>query len=581
MKLQRLTMIGFRSYSEPAEVVFEPGVNVFLGRNEAGKSSILLAIQAALYPPRLATEREPLVSEGSDRCQVALEYSLPGGRMFRVERDLVAGKGSIAECREGTWHLLATAPGDVAKLVREHTGCDEPLFRASLLVRHEGVEVGDGSDLVNSLNERLEVLVSGSPGGVSAAKAVNKLETRVKELSGPRAGLVVAAEAKLREARETLERARAGGRRLEAARPLLAAAAERAGALEGELAEAQAVLERARRVAALERRIADATAARAAIDRVLDAGAQMSGSVGRPLAPVALGAGAVVAGIVVAWLWSVPAGAVLAVLGAVLVAFSWFRRAQPAAPGPDLAELTAERAARGRDLAELEAELEQAAPHRLDPAELARLDARAARLPAELKEAQRTQMRMEVELQALESSDLSLSELEDEVEVASSELARLKRKLEAMRLAQEELRAAIEDIRSGVGPQLAAEATRALRGVAPGYAVALADAPGLAFRPAWADGEPLGRRELSDGTLDQFYFAVRVALADVLLGDLRPPLLLDDPFRYADEERRRSLHLMLAEIAEARQVIYFTIEEPTGLQVTHRLPAHASGVVAE
>ncbi|TMC14656.1 MAG: hypothetical protein E6J29_02475 [Chloroflexi bacterium] len=560
MKLLRLAMIGFRSYSELAEVVFEPGVNVFLGRNEAGKSSILLAIQAALYPPRLATEREPLVSEGSDRCQVALEYSLPGGRMFRVERDLVAGKGSIAECREGTWHLLATAPGDVAKLVREHTGCDEPLFRASLLVRHEGVEVGDGSDLVNSLNERLEVLVSGSPGGVSAAKAVNKLETRVKELSGPRAGLVVAAEAKLREARETLERARAGGRRLEAARPLLAAAAERAGALEGELAEAQAVLERARRVAALERRLADATAARAA---------------------TGLGAGAVVAGIVVAWLWSVPAGAVLAVLGAVFVAFSWFRRAQPAAPGPDLAELTAERAARGRDLAELEAELEQAAPHRLDPAELARLDARAARLPAELKEAQRTQMRMEVELQALESSDLSLSELEDEVEVASSELARLKRKLEAMRLAQEELRAAIEDIRSGVGPQLAAEATRALRGVAPGYAVALADAPGLAFRPAWADGEPLGRRELSDGTLDQFYFAVRVALADVLLGDLRPPLLLDDPFRYADEERRRSLHLMLAEIAEARQVIYFTIEEPTGLQVTHRLPAHASGVVAE
>src|SRR5207302_1672276 len=134
-------MIGFRSYSELAEVVFEPGVNVFLGRNEAGKSSILLAIQAALYPPRLATEREPLVSE-------------------------------------------------------------------------EGIEVGDGSDLVRSLNERVEVLVSGSPGGVGAAKAVSKLETRVKELSGQRVGLVVAAEAKQREARETLERARAGARRL-------------------------------------------------------------------------------------------------------------------------------------------------------------------------------------------------------------------------------------------------------------------------------------------------------------------------------------------------------------------------------
>src|SRR5438105_234663 len=265
-------MIGFCSYSELAEVVFEPGVNVFLGRNAAGKSSILLAIQAALYPPRLATEREALVSEGSDRCLVSLEYSLSGGARYRVERDLVASKGSIAECREGTWHVLATAPADIAKLVREHTGCDEPLFRASLLVRHEGIEVGDGSDLVRSLNERLEVLVSGSPGGVSAAKAVSKLETRVKELSGPRVGLVVAAEAKQREARETLERARAGARRLEEARPLLAAATERAKALEAEQVEAQAVLDRARRVAALERRIADAKAARSAIDRVLDAG---------------------------------------------------------------------------------------------------------------------------------------------------------------------------------------------------------------------------------------------------------------------------------------------------------------------
>ena len=581
MRLSRLAMIGFRSYSELAEVVFEPGVNVFLGRNEAGKSSILLAIQAALYPPRLATEREPLVSEGSDRCLVSLEYQLPGGVAYLVERDLVAGKGSIAECREGTWHVLATAPGDIARLVREHTGCDEPLFRASLLVRHEAIEVGDGSDLVKSLNERLELLVSGSPAGVSAAKAVSKLDKRVQELGGPRAGLVVAAEAKVREARETLERARAGARRLEAATPLLAVATDRTLALEAEQAEGQAVLERARRVATLERRIADARAARAAIDRVLDAGAQLSRPAGPPLGLVAVGGVAILAGIAIAASWSVAVGVVVAVLGAAFAGALWLRRGQPETAGPDLAELSAERAARGRDLEELEAELEQAALHRLDPAELAKLDARVTRLPVEVQEATRAQIRLEVELKALEAGGDSLSELGDEVEVANRELERLKLKLEATRLAREELQAAIEDIRCGVGPQLAAEATRSLQGVAPGYAVSLAEAPGLAFQPAWADGEPLGRQELSDGTLDQFYFAVRLALADVLLGDLRPPLLLDDPFRYADEERRQSLHSMLADIADARQVIYFTIEEPAGLPVTHRLPVHASGVVAE
>jgi len=66
VKLTRLVMEGFRSYREPVEVRFEPGANVFLGRNEAGKTGILLAVQAALFPPRSALDREALVSEGSD-----------------------------------------------------------------------------------------------------------------------------------------------------------------------------------------------------------------------------------------------------------------------------------------------------------------------------------------------------------------------------------------------------------------------------------------------------------------------------------------------------------------------------------
>jgi len=158
---------------------------------------------------------------------------------------------------------------------------------------------------------------------------------------------------------------------------------------------------------------------------------------------------------------------------------------------------------------------------------------------------------------------------------------RLTLRLAALRLAREELEAAIQDIRQGVGPELAAAASLALAGVAPGYSVALAEGTGLSFQPAGPGGRSLGRRQLSDGTVDQFHFAVRVALADVLLGDLRPPLLLDDPFRYADSERRASLHAMLAAVGSERQVVYFTIEEPAPLTVTHHLPVVASRVGSE
>jgi len=647
VRLTRLVMHGFRSYREPVEVRFEPGVNVFLGRNEAGKTCILLAVQAALFAPRSAAEREALVAEGSDVCQVALEYELPDGREFRIDRDLVGHRGSIAECREGAWLTIATAVGDIARVVREHTGCDDALFRATLLVRHEGVEVGDADDLTRSLSERIELLVSGSPGGISAARAVKKLETHVKELSGPRAGLVAAAETRLREAEAALASANSAVRRLGDGRPRLEELSGRSEVLEAELADAEAVLERARRVAALESRRAELQAGRAALDRALDARAELARLENEaveararvPAAPIAasphpalpalwggwiyLGALLLLGGAVAALLGQVPIGVALALSGIILATAAWLffpsprsgegrvgrpshpetaleaereaeREAREAERRRDLAEgaarsldqraeaqLTADRSSLGRDLAEVEAALREAAIHRLAPAELARSEIRAQQLPALIRAAVEARIRCEVELQSLENAAASIAELEDEVEVARRGVERLKLRLAALSLAREELEAAIQDIRQGVGPELAAAASQALAGGAPGYAVALAEGTGLSFQPAGPGGRSLGRRQLSDGTVDQFHFAVRVALADVLLGDLRPPLLLDDPFRYADTERRASLHAMLAAVGAERQVVYFTIEEPAPLTVTHHLPVVASRVGSE
>jgi uncharacterized protein YhaN len=245
------------------------------------------------------------------------------------------------------------------------------------------------------------------------------------------------------------------------------------------------------------------------------------------------------------------------------------------------AELAAERARLGRDLEEAASAIAEASLHRLEPADAARLEIRAGQLPELVRAAGEARIRCEYELDALEAEGAPLAELEDEAAVAGRAVERLKFRQSAMELARDELQAAIQDIRLGVGPELADEATRLLAAVAPGYSVALEDGAGLAFVPAGANGEELGRRQLSDGTADQFFFAVRVALAGVLLGDLRPPLLLDDPFRYADDGRRESLHAMLEAIASDRQVLYFTVDDPSPMAVTHRLPVVASLAGAE
>jgi hypothetical protein len=74
-------------------------------------------------------------------------------------------------------------------------------------------------------------------------------------------------------------------------------------------------------------------------------------------------------------------------------------------------------------------------------------------------------------------------------------------------------------------------------------------------------GGPAGSVEpgrLSKGTQDQLYFALRLALMDLLFPSARPPLFLDDPFVKFDVARQQAALLLCQRIAQQRQVILFT-----------------------
>jgi len=62
----------------------------------------------------------------------------------------------------------------------------------------------------------------------------------------------------------------------------------------------------------------------------------------------------------------------------------------------------------------------------------------------------------------------------------------------------------------------------------------------------------------SAGVLDQLFFACRLGLADALADDLRLPLLLDEPFVHADEERYYAALELLTRVAQQTQVLLFT-----------------------
>jgi len=71
----------------------------------------------------------------------------------------------------------------------------------------------------------------------------------------------------------------------------------------------------------------------------------------------------------------------------------------------------------------------------------------------------------------------------------------------------------------------------------------------------------LHAEQLSQGTIDQIYFALRVAFAEMLSGKETLPLIIDEAFVQYDDERLLNTLSLLAELAETRQIIIFTCQK--------------------
>ena len=72
----------------------------------------------------------------------------------------------------------------------------------------------------------------------------------------------------------------------------------------------------------------------------------------------------------------------------------------------------------------------------------------------------------------------------------------------------------------------------------------------------WAKPE-----DLSGGVIDEFYLAFRLALAGLIFGDKKPPLILDDPFVNFDSVRLANTLNFFKTLAADYQIIIFTLSD--------------------
>ena len=227
MHLRAVNLRGFKSFPDPVEIAFEPGVSIVVGPNGSGKSNVADAIvwaAGSLSPSQLRAEKpDDVIYAGSgsrdpsDYCEVELCFDNSDGLedipyaelsiMRRVHRggegqyllnrnpvrrmdilELLAGVGLGGEMHaiisQGRVDaVLASKPAERRALIEEAAGLGtfkQRRHRAELKLKRVRIDVDRAIDLESEVRKRLRPLALQA----SAAERAEKLRAEIAEHEG-------------------------------------------------------------------------------------------------------------------------------------------------------------------------------------------------------------------------------------------------------------------------------------------------------------------------------------------------------------------------------------------------------------
>ena len=163
MILRHLELKQFGRFSDRS-FEFRRGLNLVVGPNEAGKSTLVEAIPAILFGSCNADRFRPWGRPGECRAALVLE---DGQRTVRIERDLLSDQTELVE-RDDLYQVRDSFSGKapvrgrgasradyLERLARLFGVADEELFRASLFFGQGALEVGGGEDFAGRVRSLL------------------------------------------------------------------------------------------------------------------------------------------------------------------------------------------------------------------------------------------------------------------------------------------------------------------------------------------------------------------------------------------------------------------------------------------
>ncbi|RLG96581.1 hypothetical protein DRO29_04435, partial [Candidatus Bathyarchaeota archaeon] len=141
MKVRALLMENIRSHKKTL-INFQDGFTCLVGGLGRGKSSVLYAIDFALFGDPLGRSYEYLLREGCERGKVALKFVVEG-KEYTIWRALERRGKRISQDMEQLKlfegdRLIAKMKSEaVAEQLKAITGIDRDLFREVIWIRQE------------------------------------------------------------------------------------------------------------------------------------------------------------------------------------------------------------------------------------------------------------------------------------------------------------------------------------------------------------------------------------------------------------------------------------------------------------
>lgn len=196
--------------------------------------------------------------------------------------------------------------------------------------------------------------------------------------------------------------------------------------------------------------------------------------------------------------------------------------------------------------------------------DMARIRAAKARHAAE--EAQQALAQMEGRLQAYGDKN----EWQSALASARLGLEQVHMQLDAIRMAEEAVKSENASLSARISPQITELAQQYLAYLTSDSYKEIKLDSSLRARTAGDDGTLLDALRLSSGTRDQLYFALRLAVCQVLSHQESIPLLLDDPFLTWDNKRMERGLRLLQTLSKGRQVILLTCRQAGRLSIPQK-----------